>query len=370
MLEGASAAGGGDRTADRSALAARWRRFGAEECRGYSPLYERVCDAVAGDGDVLDLGLDAPPAGRQPNVLLAAVHDLVLQGVDHPLAGAYRDPGSAGADVGLRFCDLVRRHRDAVATLLATRRTNTNEPGRSAVLVPALRWFADQVDGRPLAVLDAGASAGLNLHFDRYLLDYGDAGATGPADAAVRVDCHLTGPAPIAPEAPSIVARIGLDRAPVDLEDEAEVRWLLACVWPDTGRLPRTRAAIDLARRDHVDIVRGDVVTDLEATAGALPADVPLAVTTSWVMAYVPRDQHGLVVDALARLSARRPVVWISAEGPGALAHVDVVDEPGTEGVTRSVLAAMRFDRGGPTGVTVLGRCHPHGASLDWRAPA
>jgi hypothetical protein len=271
--------------------------------------------------------------------------------------------------VGLRFCDLVRRHRGAVAELLATRRTNTNECGRSAVLVPALRWFAEQVDDRPLAVLDAGASAGLNLHFDRYLLDYGEAGTTGPADAAVRIACTLTGPAPISPEAPAVVARTGLDRAPVDLEDEAEVRWLLACVWPDTGRLPRTRAAIDLARRHRLDIVRGDVVADLGSAAASLPADAPLAVTTSWVMAYVPREQHGRVVDALARLSGRRPVAWISAEGPGALDAVEVVDDPGVEGVTRSVLAAMRFDRGERTGVTVLGRCHPHGASLDWLAP-
>jgi len=92
-------------------------------------------------------------------------------------------------------------------------------------------------------------------------------------------------------------------------------------------------------------------------------------VTTSWVMAYVPREQHRRVVDALARLSGRRPVAWISAEGPGALDAVEVVDDPGVEGVTRSVLAAMRFDRGERTGVTVLGRCHPHGASLDWLAP-
>ena len=360
--------GDGDRSADRATLAARWRRFGVEECRGYSPLYEQVCEAVAGDDDVLDLALDAPPSGRQPNVLLAAAHDLVLQGVDHPLADAYRQPDRASADVGPLFCDLVRRHRGAVAALLATRRTNTNEPGRSAVLVPALRWFADRVDDRPLAVLDAGTSAGLNLHFDRYLLDYGDAGTTGPAGAAVRVACNLTGPAPIAPEAPAVLARIGLDRAPVDLEDEAEVRWLLACVWPDTGRLPRTRAAIDVARRHRIDVVRGDVVVDLEVAAGRLPADAPLAVTTSWVMAYVPRQHHEPVVHALARLSVRRPVVWISAEGPGVLAHVDVVDDPGAEGVTRSVLAAIRFDRGGPTGVTVLGRCHPHGAALEWLA--
>ena len=353
-----------ERASGRAELAARWRRFGQQECRGYSPLYERVCEAVAGDDDVLDLVLDAPPPGRQPNVLLAAVHDLVLRGLDHPLAAVY-DTGAAPADAGRLFCEVVHHHRREVASLLATRRTNTNECGRSAVLVPALRWFADQVD-RPLALLDAGASAGLNLHLDRYLLDYGDAGTTGPSDAPVRIPCELTGPAPIAADAPEVVARVGLDRAPVDLEDAAEVRWLLACVWPDTGRLPRTRAAIDLARRHRVPVVRGDVATALPAAAALLPGDAALAVTTSWVMAYVRREDHGRVVDALAGLSARRPVAWISAEAPGVLADVAATDDRGHGGVTRSVLAAMLFDEGARTSVHVLGRCHPHGATLEW----
>lgn len=216
------------------------------------------------------------------------------------------------------------------------------------------------------SLLDAGASAGLNLHLDRYLLDYGDAGTTGPTGAPVRITCDLTGPAPIAPEAPEVVARVGLDRAPVDLADGDEVRWLLACVWPDTGRLPRTRAAIELARRQPVPVVRGDVATDLPAAAALLPADAALAVTTSWVMAYVPPDDHRRVVDALAGLSTRRPVAWISAEAPGALADVAVTEDGGHEGVTRSVLAAMLFQGGARTSVRVLGRCHPHGATLEW----
>ena len=42
----------------------------------------------------------------------------------------------------------------------------------------------------------SGASAGLNLFCDRYRLDYGTAGATGPADAPVRIECAVLGGAP------------------------------------------------------------------------------------------------------------------------------------------------------------------------------
>lgn len=350
----------------RAALRSTWLRFGREQCQGYSPLYASISDAVAGDDAVLDLVLTAPPPGRQPNVLLAAAHDLVLRGTPHPLAAIYGGGGGEG-DAGAAFCDLVLTHRDEISQLLAVRRTNTNECGRSAVLVPALRWTVARV-GEPIVLLDAGTSAGVNLHLDRYLLDYGARGTTGPADAAVRIECDVVGGALIAPRAPDIAARIGLDRAPVDLRSDDELRWLLACVWPDTGRMARTRAALALTRDDPPEIVRGDLVDDLQATANRLPRDLPLCVTTTWVLAYLPRPRHADFVGHLRSLARRRPVAWISAEGPGVVASLP--DAPAAErvGIEPSVLAVSLFD-GDREDVQVLGRCHPHGSWLEWTAP-
>lgn len=345
--------------ADRSELAQEWRNFAAQQCHGYSPLYEAFALAVAGAPDVLDLTLEAPLAGRQPNVLLAAVQDLRLRGKGELDAG---DPGEA-------FCRFVRAHRSEVAALLAHRRTNTNECGRSAVLVPALRWAADRI-GAPIALLDVGTSAGINLHLDRFLLDYGAGRRTGPSDAAVRIGCTLVGDPPITAEAPPIAARLGLDQAPVDLADPDEARWLLACVWPDTGRLDRTRAAIDVARADPVELVRGDVVDDVAGAAGKLPDDLPLCVMTSWVLAYLPRRRRAAFVDELRALSRQRPVAWISAEGPGVvdgLPPIPEVDEAFAGGIEPSVLAGTIF-LDGDRDSHVLGRCHPHGTWLQWTA--
>jgi hypothetical protein len=362
-------------TEERARIVRWWQEFAVEQCRGYSPLYERICTAVADDDRVLDLVEAAPPFGQQPNVLLAAVHDLVLQGVEHPLADVYAaaaagDHHPREDEAGALFCDLVHAHEPAVRATLAFRRTNTNECGRSAVLVPGLRWLADHL-GEPIALLDVGTSAGLNLHLDRYRLNYTDGRATGPADSPVAVACALIGDGrpPIADEAPAIAGRAGLDRAPVDLTDPAEERWMLACVWPDTGRLDRTRAAIRLAREHPVDVVAGDAVDDLPAAVGRLPGGVPLVVTTSWVLAYLRRTDRRRFVDALAALSTDRPVAWLSAEGPGVVEGLP--DPPPRQagaptGVEPSLLAAFRFEGGRVSDRTLLARCHPHGSELEW----
>lgn len=355
----------GAAASDRAVVAGWWRDFADTQCRGYSPLYERICGSVAEADDVLDLVLRAPLPGRQPNVLLAAVHDLLLDGLHHELGAVYA--GTSEADPGPLFVDVVRDHPDEIAAMLEIRRTNTNECGRTAVLVPGLRWVADRL-GEPLSVLDAGTSAGLNLRLDSYLLDYGNGVTTGPADSTVRIECRVTGAVPLHAEAPSIVARVGLDRSPVDLDDPDAARWLLACVWPDTGRLDRTKAAIALARRQPYELVKGDMVDGLAGAAAQLRDEGPLCVMSSWALAYLRRADRARFVEQLARLSDSRPVAWLSAEGPGVVDAFSELPPRTNDGIEASVLGCVLFDRG-RSDPHLLGRCHPHGNWLEWLAP-
>jgi hypothetical protein len=124
--------------------------------------------AVAARDDVLDMVRAAPPAAHRPNVLLAAVHYPLLGGLAHPLADVYA--GTSDADPGPLFLDICVAQRPAIEDLLRTRHTNTNEVGRSALLGPALTDTARRL-GEPLALVEVGCSAGLNLLCDRYRLD-------------------------------------------------------------------------------------------------------------------------------------------------------------------------------------------------------
>ncbi|MEJ7585877.1 MAG: DUF2332 family protein, partial [Acidimicrobiales bacterium] len=158
--------------------AAQFRSFAGADGRT-APLYRRFAEATAEDPEVLAL-LDPAPERQQRSVLLfAAVHALVLADPSCDLARFYPsvDPVEAARAVAREdpwpafraFCLDRRAELEAV---IATRNTQTNEVGRSAALAPALE-LVHRATGRPLSLLEVGASAGLNLCLDRYRIEYG-----------------------------------------------------------------------------------------------------------------------------------------------------------------------------------------------------
>ena len=127
----------GDPTDD---LADIWRWFAETQFRDYSPIYERIATVVADDRDTLELLRTAPPAAHLPMAPLAAARYLLLDGLDHPLGDVYH--GRSDADPGPLFIDLCRQQRGPLLALLETRRVQTNDCGRSALIGPALTWAA------------------------------------------------------------------------------------------------------------------------------------------------------------------------------------------------------------------------------------
>jgi hypothetical protein len=255
-------------------------------------------------------------------------------------------------------------HPSEINGLLSTRSINTNEVGRSALVGPALTEAARQMGG-PLGLVDVGCSAGLNLHCDRYFLDYGSFGHTGPAGAAVKLRCEVVGGRPpIEPTLPNIAARIGIDLHPVDATDADELRWQLACVWPDTGRLARTRLALQEVAGDPPEIVEGDAVDAIGPVARRLPAGATAVVLTTWSFSYLPIERRALFDEQLIALGEERPVAWISMDAPGVIERLPGVPSA-RDGIEPSVLGLTIFDARGPR-AQELAFVHPHGNWLAW----
>lgn len=342
----------------RDELVAWWRWFSESECRGYSPLYEAISDAVAESEELHDRLLARSNHVRQPNMLLAAVHDLVLRGEAPTLAVHYDGP--AGSDAGEHFVDVALSRWDELVPVLEARRTQTNEVGRVGVLAPALATVAAD---EPATLIDVGTSAGLTLTLPHCRIDYGDRGALGPPESPVRVECDvLGGDPPIRPAA--ITRRIGLDRRPLDPNDPDDARWLLACTWPDTGRLARTRAALGLAAAHPSELRTGDAVTDLPALLNEV--DGPVVITTTWALAYLPEHARLAFADVLAAASNDRPVSWISCEAPSVVAGLPEIDPPDVEGISASVVGATIFRSGTISERHTLGHAHAHGRWVWW----
>lgn len=332
-----------------------------------SPLYGSVARFVAADDDVLDFVLQATPEAHLPLALLAAVHYLVLGGLDHPLAEVYG--GASTADPGPLFKEVCLSHRDQLLEVMGRRRVQTNEVGRCALVGPALT-LASRLHGGPLHLVDVGTSAGIVLCCDRFLLDYGVHGTTGPPGSPVCIDCQVRlGRPPIAGSLGPFASRIGIDRDPPDLADPDDVRWLLACVWPDSGRLERARSAIAEAQKDPPSVRRGDALELLPEVLDDLDGRDDEGVTcvlTTWSFGYLSLGQRAEFVEILATRARARRLVWVCGDSPGVLDMIPAA--AGGEGHEEGeVLGAVSFDRGGAHPI-LLARVHPHGAWMDWHA--
>jgi len=359
----------------------RFRRFGPEQAAGPfgSPLYVALCAGLADDPETAALLLNAAPGQQIPNLLLAGVHDLLLGGGDearHPLARYYAtivsDPTPPDDHAYQAFRAFCGAFRGALLHRIRTRSTQTNEPRRAAVLFPALGLIA-RASGRPVALLEAGASAGLLLQPDCYGYAYGDRRA-GDLASTLQLGCELL--PPLEPPIPSQVAiawRAGLDLAPVDVTDAIAVRWLSACLWPEhLERAEDLRRAISLARETSPHVARGDLVDDLTPLMAQAPLDAALVVMHATALLYLTDARSRRFVEAVegAARRLRRPIWLLSFESAGILRRIDdqlgrlaAGDVPGrpSAGLAVSTFPPQRIHDH-----RLLAVAHPHGRWLRW----
>ena len=191
-------------------LAQDFERFGKEECFTSCPLYVRLSLGYRGaetDPEILAFAAHARKGEKVPNLFLAAVRFLLLRDPQHPLSVLYKSsprPVDRAEDPYPNFRSFCLEHVDEIRKLISTRSVQTNEVGRSALLLPAFVHVSRQAQGRPLHLLEIGASAGLNLLWDRYGYDYGNDQRYGDVNSPVQIRCSLKGnlPLPVAPTLP------------------------------------------------------------------------------------------------------------------------------------------------------------------------
>ena len=337
-----------------------WDYFLRECERASAPLYADIIRGVGKDDALKEMASHVKPGQPKANVLLASVHFLLLRGVEHPLRRLYPNLNGGlrfeDADAFLLFKDFIERHCDDVAALIAKGVTNTNEVARCSALHAGFRAVAKE-SGEPLALIEIGPSAGLNMIWDKYCVDYfrdGQRIEVGPADAGLAIHCELRGGKlpPFGPT-PAVVSRVGLELNPVNLNDLYWRDWLRALVWPDqTERFMRLERAIAIATSERQDIRAGDALELLPDALAEIPEGRPICVYHTYVVYQFTKAMREALEAILVTAGLRRPIWRLSAEGSHVAgdAHLKI----------RHYHNGVRTER-------ELALCHPHGTWLEWR---
>lgn len=315
-------------------------RYQSVAC-GYvgSPLYQYLLDRAATDYEqggptlrVLEGHEDDPKDSALALRLMGAVHRLVLTGRAPALAERYADAGGGRDRTWGAFRQALGDHLDELRPLV-DRPVQTNEVGRCAALLPGFLGVAART-GRPLRLLEVGASAGLNLAWSEYRYEAGSF-AWGPLSSALRIEFELGGGE--IPSVPATIAeRSGCDASPVDPASEEGRLTLLSYVWPDqTARMERLRAALAITASNPAQVERSGAV---EWTAARLAEPAPGRATVlyhSVVMQYLSeeeRDAFGRIVrEAGSRAGEDTPLAWLRMEPDGERAAVRLATWPGGE---------------------------------------
>lgn len=307
-----------------------------------SPCYQSWAYGVARDAEVQQWLSSLPDPKQQPNLVFTAAR---WHGLDAPA------PYDA-----LRTALLS--DDGAIRTTILARATQTNEAGRMATLLPAI---ARAADGRRVALLEAGASAGLCLFPDRWGYRWSTVdGVRTAGPSAPSLQCAVTGPAPLPDAAPTVGWRGGIDLNPLDVTSEDHMSWLLALVWPEhDDRRAQLATAIEIARADPPDLRRGDLLELLPPLVDEARRDVGpdgvVVVVHSAVIAYLDDEARARFVALMGDLVAADRCRWVSNEGPDVLPSVTASGPAPPAG--QFVL--------GLDGRSV-GHTHGHGRTLHW----
>ena len=340
-------------------LRAAFHRFARVEAPGLdSPTYAELAYGVSTDDDLIEIASHARPHQPPPNMLFAAVQYLLLSGFDHPLAAHYpiitgkpRPPDPALP----HFRDFCLEHRDRIIELILARLTQTNVVRRCTCLLPAFSIVCRETSS-PLALIDLGASAGLNLNFDRYAYSYKRDGREilrwGSDGTRIRLEAELRGAGELPPVPPAIpvASRDGIDLDPVDLANPDQFLWLRALIWPE--HVERHQQLIDAAtelKDSDIRMHAGDAARVLPTLIESVSREHALVVYSTIALHQFPRESRQRIADMLAATSAERPVWQIALEG----------NDP--------ELSITRYRRGVRGEAEILADASPHGWWIEWR---
>lgn len=291
-------------------------RFAENECKETAPLYNNLCKEIAGDEELLAIAAHTSVGQPMPNIFLGAIHFLLLQNPEEPLAKYYPTitkiniTGFINFDLFKEFCV---SNKERIQKLVSTKIVQTNVVNRCSYLFPIISELIES-DDKPLTIVDIGTSAGLTLSFDDYEYWYNQKKAYGNSDVVIHTE--IRGECFKYPKAlNNKITKIGIDQNPIQAKDHHEQLWLKALIWPD--HLMRFQI-MDMALRNEkladVQFIVAHSNSDFENILSFIPSNEQLIIYATHTLYQFSPEAKIEFYEMLDRLSVVRDFSFISAE--------------------------------------------------------
>ena len=188
-----------------------------------------ICASSALGQRIFNWPGDPPPeADNLPLRLASGLHALLLSKKARELAPVYRKGAITDADMQTLLQAVLQRH-DAELIAFIENAPQTNEVRRAAEIIAAAHWLK-AYNGCDLIASELGASAGLNLLFDKFHLALGD--GYGPQNSPVQFTPQWQGPLP-RPARFCLRDAQGCDLAPLAVKQPQDLLRLHSYIWAD-----------------------------------------------------------------------------------------------------------------------------------------
>jgi hypothetical protein len=327
-----------------------------------APLTAAIMRAVIADYEAGGVSHDllASWEGRDPmeNVLglrvVGTLHNLVLTGRAPVLSGYYPNMGGHFREEGLwqEVEKLIRAER-AFFDQFMRNTAQTNEVRRTGALIGGFLLVAQEF-GLPLRCLEVGASAGLNLRWDRFRYDFGDGKSWGDPASPVLIDTKWIGDGPDVTAPLSCAERGGCDISPIDITRPGAADRLKSYVWPEhTHRFRTLEGALALAAEHPVQIDTADAgdwaVRKLAERTPGMATVIYHSLAAQYFSPSTRAIFEGAIRQAGENASADTPVAWLRMEMIDAKNYPELRLTTWPGGMDRRI-----------------GFAQPHGAYAQW----
>ena len=340
-------------------LEERFLTFAKNECKGNSSLYYELSTQIARDPDILDIAAATREGQPAPNILLGAVHYLLLNNPGEQLAKYYpsihqNPPSTIPFDLFKAFC---LTNEDAIRKIISTRIVQTNVIGRCAFLLPVFSKIIAS-EGRPTTIIDIGTSAGLTLNFDKYEYWYNGQKLFGESGVRVK-STILESPIPKIYPITRPIHKIGIDQNPVDPSDRDQITWLKALVWPDqTERFAAMDEALKLPELKNIKFIQADTVAKFERVIRATDPNQTLIIYATLVLYQFTQAERDEFYAMLERIGQTRDFYFLSVERLKSLLE--------KHHTTETVVELTSFKNKKKT-VGFLAETNAHGKWIRWK---